>query len=128
MEEKDFIEPNEETRARGVKRSSDIKIAEVTTSKKKRSKKPPAESPEPAQAGINFNDQDEQSEESVKRSRMFEAVADVAEGKISVEELTVALNHAVRVHRQRQFTQRGHSGDPPPECPPTRTAPTTVLT
>ncbi len=39
MEEKDFIEPNEETRARGVKQSSDIKIAEVTTSKKKRPKK-----------------------------------------------------------------------------------------
>jgi hypothetical protein len=111
MEEKDSIEQNEETRARGVKRSSDIKIAEVTTSKKKRSKKPPAESPEPAGEEINLNDQDEQSEESVKRSRMFEAVADVAEGKISIEELTVALNHAVRVQRQRQLIQRGHSGD-----------------
>ncbi len=49
MEEKDFNELNDETRARGVKRSSEIKIAEVTTSKKKRAKKPPAEAPEPAQ-------------------------------------------------------------------------------
>jgi hypothetical protein len=47
MEEKDFIEPNEETRARGVKRNSEIKIAEVTTSKKKRAKKATAEAPEP---------------------------------------------------------------------------------
>ncbi len=47
MEEKDFIESNEETRARGVKRSSEIKIAELTTSKKKRAKKPTAEATEP---------------------------------------------------------------------------------
>jgi hypothetical protein len=45
MEEKDFNESNDETRARGVKRSSETKIAEVTTSKKKRTKKPPAEAP-----------------------------------------------------------------------------------
>ncbi len=56
MEEKYLNEPNDESRARGVKRISDNKIAEVTTSKKKRAKKPPAESPEPAQAQINFND------------------------------------------------------------------------
>jgi hypothetical protein len=43
MEEKDFSAPNEETRARGVKRNSEIKIAEVTTSKKKRAKKAAAE-------------------------------------------------------------------------------------
>jgi hypothetical protein len=49
MEEKDFNELNDETRARGVKRSSEIKIAEVTTSKKNRAKKLPAEAPEPAQ-------------------------------------------------------------------------------
>ncbi len=59
MEEKNFIEPNDETRARGVKRTSDNKIAEVSTSKKKGAKKPPAESPEPAQAQLNFNDQEE---------------------------------------------------------------------
>ncbi len=80
MEEKDFIEPNDETRARGVKRISDNTIAEVKTSKKKRAKKPPAESPEPAQAQINFKDQEEQSEESVKRFRMLEAVNDAACG------------------------------------------------
>jgi hypothetical protein len=69
MEEKDFNESNEETRARGVKRASENKIAEVSTSEKKRAKKPPAEAPEPAQAQINL---EEQSEESAKRSRMFE--------------------------------------------------------
>jgi hypothetical protein len=35
MEERDFDEMNDETRARGVKRTSDTKIAEVSTSKKK---------------------------------------------------------------------------------------------
>jgi hypothetical protein len=64
MEEKDFNESNDKTRARGVKRSSDTKIAEVSTSKKKRAKKPPAESSEPAQVENNLNDQEEQSEES----------------------------------------------------------------
>jgi hypothetical protein len=63
MEEKDFNESNDETRARGVKRTSDTKIAEVTTSKKKQAKKPPpAEAPEPAQVQINFNDEEKQSE------------------------------------------------------------------
>ncbi len=47
MEEKDLNELNEETRARGVKRSSEIKIAEVSTGKKKRAKKPTAEATEP---------------------------------------------------------------------------------
>jgi hypothetical protein len=47
MEEQGFNELNDETRARGVKRTSDIKIAEVSTSKKKRAKKPPAEATEP---------------------------------------------------------------------------------
>ncbi len=105
MEEKDFNQSNDETRARGVKRTSDIKIVEASTSKKKRAKKPPAESPEPAQAQINFNDQEEQSEESVKRSRMFRAVKDVAEGDISIEELTVALNNAVRSRHLRLIAQ-----------------------
>jgi hypothetical protein len=53
MEEKDFNESNDETRARGFKRTSDTKIAEVSTSKKKRAKKPPAESPDPAQVSTN---------------------------------------------------------------------------
>jgi hypothetical protein len=95
MEEKDFNELNDETRARGVKRTSDTKIAEVTTSKKKRAKKPPAEAPEPAQVQINFIDEEKQSEESAKRSRMFKAVKDVADGEISIEELTKALHDAV---------------------------------
>ncbi len=47
MEEKDFNESNDETRARGVKRTSDTKIAKVSTSKKKRAKKATAEAPEP---------------------------------------------------------------------------------
>jgi hypothetical protein len=47
MEEKDPKEMNEETRARGVKRNSEIKIAEVTTSKKKRAKKATAEAQTP---------------------------------------------------------------------------------
>ncbi len=47
MEDKDSLETNEETRARGVKRNSEIRIAEVTTSKTKRAKKATAETPEP---------------------------------------------------------------------------------
>ncbi len=81
------------------------KSQKVSTSKKKRAKNPPAESPEPAQAQISFNDQEEQSEESVERSRMFKVVNDVAEGDISIEELTVALNNAVRSRHLRQLAQ-----------------------
>ncbi len=95
MEEKDFNELNDETRACGGKRTSDTKIAEVLTSKKKRAKKPTAETPEPIQVQINFNDQEKQSEESAKRSRMYRAVKDVADGEISIEELTKALHDAV---------------------------------
>ncbi len=47
MEEKDLKKLNEESRARGVKRSSETKIAEVSTGKKKRAKKPTAEATEP---------------------------------------------------------------------------------
>jgi hypothetical protein len=50
MEEKDLKELNEETRARGVKRSSEIAIAEVSTGKKKRAKKPKTETTEPNSA------------------------------------------------------------------------------
>ncbi len=71
-----------------------------------------AESPEPAQAEINFNNLEDQSEESVKRSRMFEAVTDVAESNISIEELTVALNNAVRSRRHRQIAQGDNHDDP----------------
>ncbi len=105
MEEKDFNESNDETRARGVKRTSEIKIAEVTTSKKKRAQKQPAEALEPAQVQINSNDKEKQSEESAKRSRMFRAVKDVAEEEISIEELTVALNNAARDRNLRLIAQ-----------------------
>jgi hypothetical protein len=106
MEEKDFNESNDETRARGVKRTSDTKIAEVTASKKKRTKKPPAEAPEPAQVQMNFNDKEKQSEERAKRSRMFRAVIkDVANGKISIEELTKAFHDAVADRNLRLIAQ-----------------------
>ncbi len=95
MEEKDFNELNDETRARGVKRASDIKIAEVTKSKKKRAKKAPAETPEHAQVQINFDDQEEQSEKHAKRSRLYRAAKDVADGEISIEELTKAIHDAL---------------------------------
>jgi hypothetical protein len=95
MEDKDFNELNDETRARGVKRTYDIKIAEVSTSKKKRTKKAPAETPEPAQVQINFDDPEKQSEENNKRSRLHRAARDVAEGKITIEELTEAIHDAL---------------------------------
>jgi hypothetical protein len=95
MEEKDFNELNDETRARGVKRTSDIKIAGVSTSKNKRAKKAPAETPEPAQVQINFHDQEKQSEEHAKRSRLYRAAKDVADGEISMEELTKAIYDAL---------------------------------
>jgi hypothetical protein len=47
MEEKDSNESNEESRARGVKLSSETKIAEVSTGKNKRAKKPTTEATEP---------------------------------------------------------------------------------
>jgi hypothetical protein len=114
MEEKYVNELNEETLARGNKRASENKIAEVSTSKKKRAKKPPAEAPEPAQVQINFNDEEKQSEESAKRSRMFEAVKDVAEGKIFIEKLTVALNNAV-TRRNIRLGCQGAFYNPPEE-------------
>ncbi len=67
MEEKDFNELNEETGARGVKRNSENKIAEVTTSKKKRTKKPTAEAPEPDVAQNLFQAPYERTEEDEKR-------------------------------------------------------------
>ncbi len=72
MEEKDPNEMNEETRARGVKRNSENKIAEVTTSKKKRAKKATAEAPEPDVAQNLFQAPYERTEEDEKRSRLKE--------------------------------------------------------
>jgi hypothetical protein len=105
MEKKDFNELNDETRARGVKRTSDTKIAKVSTSKKKRAKKAPAETPEPAQEQINFDDQEKQSEESAKRSGLYRAVKDIADGEISIEELTKALHDAVADRNLRLVAQ-----------------------
>jgi hypothetical protein len=79
MAEQENNEVDEEKRARGGQRTFESKIAEVSTSKsKKRAKRALAETPEPAQVQVDFNDQEEQSEESAKRSRMYRAVKDVA--------------------------------------------------
>jgi hypothetical protein len=94
MEEKDFNELNEETRARGVKRNPENKIAEVTTSKKKRTKKPTAEAPEPDVAQNLFQAPYERTEEDEKRSRLKEAARDVAEENLTLEELTKAIHNA----------------------------------
>ncbi len=80
MEEKDFNELDEETRARGVKRNSENRIAEVTTSKKKRAKKPTAEAPEPDVAQNLFQLPFERTEGYEMRSRPGDAARDVAEG------------------------------------------------
>ncbi len=96
MEERDFNELNDETRARGVKRTSDIKIAEVSTSKgKERAKKTLAEATEPAIAQNLFEAPFERTEEYEKRSRLGDAARDVADGKITLEELTKALHDAI---------------------------------
>jgi hypothetical protein len=53
MAEQEFNEVDDETRARGGKRTFETKISEVSMSKnKKRAKKAPAETPEPAKAKI----------------------------------------------------------------------------
>jgi hypothetical protein len=80
MEEKDFNESNDETRARGVKWTSDTKIAEVSTSKKKRAKKATAEAPEPDALENLFKEQHVWTEEKEKQSRLKEAARDVADG------------------------------------------------
>jgi hypothetical protein len=82
MEEKDSNELNEETRARGVKRTSDTKVAEVTTSKKKRAKKPTAEATEPDIAQNLFQLPFERTEGYEMRSRLGDAARDVTEGKL----------------------------------------------
>jgi hypothetical protein len=115
MEEKDFNELNDVTRAFGVKRTSDIKIAEVTTSKKKRAKKAPAETPEPAQVQINFDDQEKQSEKRAKRSRLYRAAKDVADGEITVEELSKAIHDALTERNLRLGAQGAFYN--PPEQP-----------
>ncbi len=97
MEARENNEVDDETRARGVKQTSDNKIAEVSTSKskKKRAKKAQAEATEPAVERNLFEDSFERSEEREKRSRLADAARDVADGKITIEELTEALHGAV---------------------------------
>jgi hypothetical protein len=94
MEEKDLKELNEETRTRGVKRSSEIKIAEVSAGKKKRAKKPTAEATEPNIAQNLFEPPYERTKEDEKRSRLKEAARDVAEGNLTLEELTKTIHNA----------------------------------
>ncbi len=113
MEEKDFNEMNEETRARGVKRTFDIKIAEVSTGKKKRAKKPTAEATEPNIAQNLFEAPFERTEECEKRSRLGHAARDVAEGKtITLEEVTKAILDAIR-DRNLWLADQGAFYNPP---------------
>jgi hypothetical protein len=91
MAEQAFKEVDDEKRACGGKRTSEFKIAEVSTSKsKKRAKKAPTETPEPAEAQNIFDDPVRHSDDYMKRSRLERAACDVADGKITLEELTFA--------------------------------------
>jgi hypothetical protein len=72
---------NKETRARGVKRSSEIKIAEVSTGKKKRAKKPTADATEPNIAQNLFEPPVERTEEHEQHSRLRDAARDLADEK-----------------------------------------------
>ncbi len=112
MEDKDPNELNEDTRARGVKRNSEIKIAEVTTSKKKRAKKATAEAPEPDVAQNLFQAQYERTEEDEKRSCLKEATKDVAEGNLTLEELTKAIHNAC-TDRNIHLATQGAFYNPP---------------
>jgi phage protein D len=95
-------EVDDEKRARGGKRTSETKIAEVSTSKsKKRTKKEPAETPEPAKAQNVFDDPGRHSDEYMKHSHLKRAANDATDGKITLEELDNALNDAVTDHNIR---------------------------
>jgi hypothetical protein len=83
MEEKDLKETNEESRARGVKRSSETKIAKVSTGKEKRPKKAKAAIPAPT---IEDSDKIEVSEQSEATPRRRSAARDYLNGRISGEE------------------------------------------
>ena len=112
MEEKDSNELNEETRLRGVKRNSEIKIAEVTTSKKKRAKKATAEAPEPDALENLFKAQHVWTEEDEKRSRLKEAAKDMAEGNLTLEDLTKAIHNAC-TERNIRLVNQGAFYNPP---------------
>ncbi len=77
MEETDIIEVNDKMRARGVKRSSETKIAEVSTNKKKRPKKAKAAIPAPT---IEDSDKNEVSEQSEATPRRRSAARDYLNG------------------------------------------------
>ncbi len=83
MEEKDLKEINEESRARGVKRSYETKIAEVSTNKKKHPKKAKAAIPAPA---IEDSDEIEVSDQSEATPRRRSTARDYLNGQISDEE------------------------------------------
>ena len=114
MEEKDFNESNDETRARGVKRTSDTKIAEVSTSEKKRAKKATAEAPEPDALENLFKAQHVWTEEKEKRSRLKEAAKEVAEGNLTLEDLTKAIRDAC-TERNLRLGAQGAFYNPPDE-------------
>jgi hypothetical protein len=101
MEEKDLKELNEESRARGVKRSSETKIAEVSTGKKNRVKKPATEATELKIAQNLFELPFERTEAYEMRSRLGDVARDVTEGRLTLEEVTKAIQNAVRDHNLR---------------------------
>jgi hypothetical protein len=114
MEARENNEVDDETRARA--RTSDNKTAEVSTSKsKKRAKKAQAEATEPAVEQNLFEDSFERSEEREKRLRFADAARDVADGKITIEELTEALHGAVTDRNIRLACQGAFYN--PPEQP-----------
>jgi hypothetical protein len=114
MEEKDSNESNEESRARGVKRSSETKIAEVSTGKKKEAKKPTTEATEPKIAQNLFELPFERTEAYEMRSRLEHAARDVAEGNITLEEVIGAIRNALR-DRNLQLANQGAFYNPPEE-------------
>ncbi len=90
MTDQENKDVDDETRARGVKRTSENKIPEVSTSKsKKRAKKAQAGATEPAAAQNLFEESFQRSKESVKRSRLGDAARDMADGEITLEELVL---------------------------------------
>jgi hypothetical protein len=114
MEEKDLKELNEETRARGVKRSSEIKIADVSTGKKKWAKKPTTEATEPNITQNLFELPYERTEGYEMRSRLGDAARDVAEDRITLEEVTRAILDAIR-DRNLRLVDQGAFYNPPEE-------------
>jgi hypothetical protein len=116
MAEQECNEVDDEKRARGGKRTSETKIAEVSTSKsKKRAKKAPAETAEPVKAQNIFDDPGRHSEEYMKRFRLERAAKDVADGKSrwkswkSPSRRRHGPKHSSR--RSRCFLQRSREAD-----------------